>query len=301
MPKRRRDILPPGASVTTFGQRVAQLYPLRGQEWDNVPLLSIFRPPGSTHTEDEQEVEWLDDQGRLQVNTVRRQDCRRVRLKSSSYNNKEAKGLSEEDNDPWMAQKDQVNRVVAYLLQHLPRTRREVVLLDHYRLRTSRALVPLGFRRSQLHLPNPDPHFVSSTHSSWLERHVTYTPETLFEWINRQDTEDEDLVAAFDVLADYCCTWEGDAKCQPSVDLHALFRKTLLAKKNGVLWLTFSTRGSSAHDVLASVKAWVQQEALHFDYTLSVAYEKTYGHIVTLVYVTGRANVHTDFTFLEAL
>ena len=296
--KRQRRVLAPGASVMEFGQHVAALYPIRG--WKGTPILSTFRPDG--YAEDEKEVEWIDDDFQLQVNMVKDKECKKVCIANESYKKKES-GDDDTDvnDDKWENEKNRVNKVVCLLKSMLRRKRQEVVVLDHYKMRTSTLLAKeLGLKRTQIHVPNPDPDFTTKI-GSRLAKIATVTHETLFEWINRQDTEDEDLVAAFDVLADYCCTWEGNGQCEPSVDLHAMFRKTLLAKTNGVLWLTFSTRASSASEVANKVKRWVAEEALHFDYALNLAYEQAYGTVVTFVYVTGRNNLQTNFSYLNQI
>lgn len=298
-------VLPPGASVRDFGLHMAALFPIRTHGWNGVSILSIARPEGADYNSDEKEVEYLDDDGHVQVATINDTERKKVHITSKTFQKKEVAAEmeteeEEEEDDKWAVEKERVNRVVTHLINTLHRKRREVVVLDHYKLRTSTMLSQLKKRgegrkhlplltRDKIHVPNADPTILAKVSAASASL-ATITQETLLEWINRQDTEDEDLVASFDVLADYCCMWEGNATCHPSLDLHAMFRKTLLAKTNAVLWLTFSTRGTTAAAVKAKVQEWLDAEALVFDYSLTLAYSKSYGHIVTMVYVTGRSH-----------
>ena len=291
------SLLQPGASIAEYAMQVADLYSLRGKEWANTPILSVFRPEGyydKGYEDDEREVEWLDENGNVQVSTIRANEHHKVRIVSKTFDKKE----NSEHNPAWEAQKDDINAILGRLKTEFPRKRQEVVLLDHYSMRTTRTMARCGLKPAQIHVPNPDPDFVKKA-GLYASKQATVTCETLFEWANRQDTEDEELVGAFDVLADFCCSWEGNPQCRPTLDLHTIFRKTLLAKSDGILWVTFSlplfAKGSTA-DVGKKVKAWLQQEALHFDYCLNFVCERSYGRIVTLIFMTGRKHAQTDFT-----
>lgn len=304
-------VLRPEASMLEFGAHMSKMFPIQG--WENIPILSIVRPEGSTYKTHEREVEWIDDNGRLQVSRIRTEEHRHVKITAKHFDEKRG-------SNKWKSDKMHINRIVSHLIDILPRKRREIVVLDHYDMQTTRMLnkicklsvskyklkrrplikhTPL-LSASQIHVPNPDPLFLDRV-SAKNAKLATITQETLLEWINRQDTEDEELVGAFDVLADYCCTWEGDSRCCPSLDMHSMFRKTLLAKKNGVLWLTFSFRGSDANTVRTKVDNWLEREALLFDYSLTLAYTKTYGTVVTMIYVTGRDQFQTRYDYLETL
>lgn len=287
---KRKVVLRPGASAREFGLANSALR-LNGN-WQSWPVLSLFQRLDGRHEADYLD---LDDGGKLKTTEIDESHVRRIKFGGEAYEDKEQKG-----NGAWTVEKEQVNQVVVELMRRLPRERREVVLLDGYNLRTSTHLSRAGLKRKQLHVPNPDPHFPERA-GPRAQRLATVTPETLVDWVDRQDTEHEDSVATFDVLADYCCTWEGNDNVSPSLDLHAIFRKTLLAKRNGILWLTFSARTKKSEAVKAKVNRWLQEEALHFDYTLTLAYEKNYGNMVTLIYVTGRDNVQPDFTDLYDL
>jgi len=286
-------VLRADATLREFGLAVAEMYySIRGKEWKGVPILSVLKPV--TYKSHEREVEYLDEFDRLRFHMVNDSEFNKIQLSNPDFQKKE-----EKSNDSWLQEKNTINGLVALLISKYRRERQEIVILDHYDLRTTSWLASVNFKPEQLHVPNPDPAFLEHADREKIGL-ATVTCETLFDWMNRQDTEDEKLVGLFDVLADYCCTWEGRKKgknrCRPSLDIYNMFRKTLLAKSDGVLWLTFSTRGTSSKEVVSSVTQWINKVALRFDYTLWLAFTRTYGSVVALVFITGRKHHNTDFS-----
>lgn len=268
--KRHRGVLRAGASTAEFGRKINDMYKIRG--WDGTPVVAMIR-----YDDGDYEAQWVDDMNQLRYNLVLQQECHLPAI-VTQFDDKYM-------DMAWAFEKAAVNQKLSDLKAKYYRARAKAVILDHYDMLTTRT-VKHHYVAGALHVPNPDPYFQQFANQSAL-RSVNYSQRTLLEWINEQDGEDDNTVNRFDVLADYCCTWEGNMHCSPSVDLHAMFRKTLLARKRGLLWLTFSTRGTSAEATSVSVKQWLQEESLHFNYVLRLVYERVYGTVVTFIFVSG--------------
>jgi hypothetical protein len=268
---KKRKVLPPGASVKEFATAVGLLTKIQG--W-HVPILRVSLPDA----ENDCEVTWFDSDGSMKVNTVHRSEVRPPMIANDYTRSKVEKG-----------EKQVINQVLRVLLCRLRGIRRAIVL-DHSSLNTSHMLAGLDFTPADIHVPNPDLNITSSV--------GVITQQTLFQYLNAFDPDTSDQ---FHCLFDYCCTFEGGPLCQPTLDLHEMFRKTVLPRQLGVLWLTFSTRGTpgGGEAVAQTVESWLQAEALHFAYTLTLAYQWSYGTVVTLIYVTGREAATMDFSFLE--
>lgn len=151
--------------------------------------------------------------------------------------------------------------MVHYMSQH-PRPDRHVVALDTPALQTTRFLQQAGMKN--ITVANPDPRF--REHST---RDVPSTPlfnGTLMEFLRSRHGPER-----YDVLADYCCTFQGDShnNC-PQDDLAELFGRQLLALNNGLLWLTFSTRGCAQDKAMQSVQSFVRITAQASGYTLQL-------------------------------
>ena len=266
---KKRKVLPPGASVIEFATAVGLLTKIQG--WQ-VPILRVSLPDA----ENDCEVTWFDADGSMKINTVHRSEVRPPMI-ASDFRTQTGSTI----------EKQAINQVLRVLLYRLRGLRRAIVL-DHSSLNTSHMLAGLDFTPADIHVPNPDLNISSSV--------AVITQQTLFEYLNAFDPGDQ-----FHCLFDYCCTFEGGPLCQPTLDLHEMFRKTVLPRQRGVLWLTFSTRGTpgGGEAVAQTVETWLQAEALHFAYTLTLAYQWSYGTVVTLIYVSGREAATMDFSFLE--
>jgi hypothetical protein len=282
------SILPTTASLAEWAEFSARLHGIRARTWKDARILSVNPVECG-----ESEVEWLDDDNNIQVSLVVQSELRRHNIVNQHYDKKEHNG-----SNSWDVKKTDMNRLIYQLKQAFPRKRQEAVVLDHYSLQTTATLSKCGLSAEQIHVPNPDPLFRQFAVPDRLKQ-ATVTCETLFQWETRQDTEDEDCVGLFDVMADFCCTFEGNSWCSPTADLNLMFRKTLLAKSNGILWVTFSrpmfTKNSSA-EISTRIRNWLRQTAMQFDYILSTVRDVCYGNMVTQVYMTGRQHIQTDFS-----
>jgi hypothetical protein len=286
--KIKRKLLEPGASVLSFGKAVGS-HVIRIHGWENTAILCVSHPDA----EGDAMVEWVDEQGQRHVNSISNKDLRRQRPLPNHHFHNKASDVG------WVEQKQHINRILSKLLRHLqqgPQSR--AIVLDHYDLQTSTMLRhQLQWQEEDIFVPNPAPNFVAMAKQGV----ANLSQETLFQFLNTLDTDE--LVGQFHCLLDYCCSFGGGELCRPTLDLHSIFRTTVLKKRHGVLWLTFSFRGEEggAKAIREKVNAWLQAEALVFDYTLTLAYYVSYGTVVTLMYVTGRACVDMDFSFLTCV
>jgi hypothetical protein len=277
----KKRLLSPGAQIAEIATMTAEVYKFEQVQFPN--LLGMTPMP-----DDEYEVEFINEAGNLDVVTISAAQIRRPPITAKFYK-KKVLDLTHECN------KKQVNRVVAQLCSRSPH--KDVLVLDEVDLQTSKALRHVGFTAAQIHVTNPDPNF----HATAQKNIAELLPQSLLQCIQSLDTEE--TPGSYHLLADYCCTVGGNDNCKPTLDITEALRRTLLAKVDGVLWVTFSTRGEvgGAQAVRAEFCAWLKKTALHYDYTFSLAYEKAYGTVVTMMFVTGRANVQIDFTYLQAL
>jgi hypothetical protein len=277
----KKRLLSPGAQIAEIATMTAEVYKFEQVQFPN--LLGMTPMP-----DDEYEVEFLNEAGNLDVVTISAAQLRRPPITAKFYK-KKVLDLAHECN------KKQVNRVVAQLCSRSPH--KDVLVLDEVDLQTSKALRQVGFTAAQIHVTNPDPNF----HANAKKNVAELLPQSLLQCIQSLDTEE--TPGSYHLLADYCCTVGGNDNCKPTLDITEALRRTLLAKVDGVLWVTFSTRGEvgGAQAVIAEFCAWLKKTALHYDYTFSLAYEKAYGTVVTMMFVTGRANVKIDFTYLHSM
>ena len=273
----KRKILTPGANIREFALAISLVTKIKG--WD-VPILEVSYPD----VDNDCQVTWLDNENSIRVNTISKTELFQPTI-TSDYQKK---------NDDTF-EKQHINKVLGKLMKSLNHgTGSKAIVLDHFSLKTSRMLSKLGLARDNIHVPNLDPAFNEITQNVAI-----VSQQTLFAYLNAFDVEKDS--GKFNCFLDYCCTFEGNAMCQPTLDLHEIFRKSVLPRQRGVLWLTFSTRGTpgGASAVGAVVEKWLQEEALYFAYTVSLAYHWSYGTVLTLIYVTGRECSTMDFSYLE--
>lgn len=151
--------------------------------------------------------------------------------------------------------------VVHYMAQY-SRPNRNVVVLDSPSTQTVSLLRRAGVDR--IVVANPDETFLKHAPADFPRDQLF--SGTMMEFIrNRRDK------AEYDVLADYCCTFKGDGirNC-PREDLTELFKRGVLARHNGLLWLTFSTRGCNPDATMSTVRAFVATTAATSGYSLKL-------------------------------
>ena len=144
---------------------------------------------------------------------------------------------------------------------------REAIVLDGIGLKTS-MLSGWGNAFEKIHVPNFDTEFEKKL-AVTKPNNVTIYPGSMYEFLLTQDHTTE----GYDVAADYCASFGGNQDfVLPQGDLTYLLSHGLFARKNGVLWLTFSTRhkGGSAEGTLREVKKFMKTLSQETDYTLEL-------------------------------
>jgi len=212
----------------------------------------------------------------------------------SSKEYKENKG-----NMLWNTEKKNINNIIYNIKKYLDsksnsKKMHKLIALDHYLLRTCKTLSEF-YIKANTYVPNPDTNFLQKIKPK-DKNLAMISNEAFLDLIVSNDINNDDNISIFDILLDYCCTWEGHQGCNPSLDLYLVFQKTLLAKNDGILWLTFSTRATTSENVKHKVTSWIQKTADLFAYSLSLVYCKTYGTVVTFIYVTGNDNLLVNFS-----
>lgn len=140
------------------------------------------------------------------------------------------------------------------LLVNNHRADRNVVYLDAPSCQTTKLLHGIDmFKSSQLHVPNPDKSFLERAPSHFKSM-ATHYNATIYEWMRDvNDCEGDE----YDFGLDYCCTFVGNVTIKPQEDLTFMFRNRMLAKHNGILWLTFSSRGCGVESTRDGVVKFV--------------------------------------------
>lgn len=174
---------------------------------------------------------------------------------------------------------------VQYMLNH-PRKDRLVVYLDAISALTTKYVHSTGiFQPHQLHVPNVDVDFLKKAPGNF-QKLATFYLASLYEWM--RDLSSDKCKEGFDVGGDYCCTFEGNQFIKPKADLTLMFQKGILAKKNGVLWLTFSYRykGGGIDVTKQNITTWIQQVSSHYNYKMKCLEMGNYGQMVYCYYVS---------------
>ena len=175
----------------------------------------------------------------------------------------------------------------ASLISKYPRDNRQVVYLESEAALTTQMLHATKLlRRHQLHVPNVNPHFLQkiSHRNPHAKSLATFYQRSLFEWMRDVPNPGEE----FDVGADYCCTWNGNPLIKPELDMTLMFQKSILAKKDGILWITVSYRQKNnsiektKKDVCDSI-SWL---AMYYGYNIQLIETGSYHGIVYFFFKT---------------
>lgn len=166
-----------------------------------------------------------------------------------------------------------------------PRPFRRVVYLDAPEALTTNMLVSSGLFSdpSQLHVPNVNPEFLAMAQKNF-ESLATFRYCSFYEWL--RDFPTEEIKDGFDVGADYCSTFSGNSTLKPKIDLTVMFQRSILARKGGVLWLTFCIRPFCIESVKKSVEGWIYPTAKENGYTLNLLDTNTYNGMIYYMFVT---------------
>ena len=159
---------------------------------------------------------------------------------------------------------------------------RDGILLDASEGITSTVSLESGLFRSLI-VPNFTPKFAEDFKVK--DERVRVYPGALYELLVGEDH----LGQSYDFALDYCCTLYGsDQAVLPRVDLTLLFSRQLLRKRNGVLWLTFSTRsaGNSVDRTVADTVSLIRELSNKHAYQTKLEDCGYYGHMVYFLYKT---------------
>ena len=134
-------------------------------------------------------------------------------------------------------------------------------------------------------MPNVNVNFLKKAPKDF-QNFATFHLGSLYEWM--RDLSIDKCQNGFDVGGDYCCTFEGNQFIKPKADLTLMFQKEILAKKNGVLWLTFSYRckGGGIQVTKQKITTWIQQISLVCGYKMKLLDIGNYGQMVYCFYVS---------------
>lgn len=162
---------------------------------------------------------------------------------------------------------------------------RHVVYLDSPSGLTTKMLTSTRlFDKTQLHIPNMDPGFLTFA-SSIVKSTATVYYRSLYEWMRDLP---RDHSVQYDIGADYTCTFAGNPSIRPKVDLQIMFERQLLARHNGVLWLTLSYR--QRHATLAGLQkeimGWIELLAQTFGYKVVCNEKGSYFGVMYFLFVT---------------
>ncbi len=159
------------------------------------------------------------------------------------------------------------NRQFVEFLRKFRRSQREVVVLDApgsclstNTLDAHRAELDL----KAIHVPNLDRNFLRRAGAKFRTK-ATYYFASVYEWM-RDLYEDRLPHTEYDFGLDYCCTFWSNGVTKPRADLTLLFARKLLARHNGVLWLTVSSRTYRVRETLRNVARWVVDAATTYGY-----------------------------------
>jgi hypothetical protein len=173
-----------------------------------------------------------------------------------------------------------------YLLRKHDRPNRKIVYLDSPALLTTRYLDATGlFSKDDLFVPNIDLDFSQKINSSHRDLFTLFQC-SIYEWM--RDLPPHLCKFCFDVGMDYCCTFHGNDKVKPKADLALMFQNGILAKHNGVLWLTFSYRqkNNGVEKTTREVSEWIQMVAKENDYQIKLVSSGSYRGVVYFYFVT---------------
>lgn len=124
-------------------------------------------------------------------------------------------------------------------LRDYPRANRKVVVLDSPTALSAKMLSTLGIGPKNIIVPNLDSDFLQKCPT--FNSVGTFVHTSLFEYF--RDCP-EDVRGQADIGADLCCTPQGNKYVKALSDLSLMFQRAILAKENGVLWVTLSYRTS---------------------------------------------------------
>jgi hypothetical protein len=274
-------ILLPTDPIVMFANRFSKMCPVKG--FIDVPCLS-FVPD----EDGEFEVEYLNEKGHIEYGTAEPLHVRKRKVCDAFTEEKHADACY----------KRRVNAVLCKLVKQVEMDENlpayEFTVIDSYSLGTSRMLLfQAGIKANRINVFNYDPYFKHKLPKSSRHLQVKIVNENVL--ISLCNRDNEDLVSPEHMLFDFCCKWE-----TASVFLYRAMQRSLIPRKNGIIWLTVSRRNSTADAIYDKVQDWMGLAKVVWDYNTSLVFKTTYGTVCTLIYITGADNVQNDFGAYQA-
>ena len=165
------------------------------------------------------------------------------------------------------------------LLKYYHKGRQIVYLDSEVALTTSLIHAMKLFKASELHVPNPNDKFLQQAPADFASM-ATHYDASVYEWMRDVEDGGKD---EYNFGLDYCCTFDGNNQVKPKADLTMLFRKRLLAKKDGLIWLTVSNRkkGNTIEKTIQQVFDFVYATSAHYGYNIVCEKHGSYGNGIT--------------------
>lgn len=153
-----------------------------------------------------------------------------------------------------------------------------VMVLDtKAQLTSSMISLALGEMDHSIYVPQPN----LQEHPGQDELAI-FTDQSALEFIRDFGDKGENTHFWFD----YCCTLKGNKDCCPEVDMELALFQRFLPQSNGVLAVTFSCRGSSTDQVLASLCDFLQEKGTLYGYSFKLVHNLSYNNMLFAAFVT---------------
>ena len=160
------------------------------------------------------------------------------------------------------------------MLGYFKRPNRRVIILETEALITTRTIVETGqfySGKNQILIPTIHPTFegLDKNLTKYIQVFVNTRAVHLCRDIVIDNKDNKDNAEGFDFGLDYCCTLTR-LEDSPLADLAMIFQRQLLAKSNGVLWMTFSCRQkyNSRQKTIHNVEHVIQNLASQYKYRI---------------------------------
>ena len=153
------------------------------------------------------------------------------------------------------------------------------LILDGETLQTTKNLVKIGYKKSDIYIPNP-----FSFEKIKTKRSINVYNMLLGDFINKANEENLKFTTTF---FDYCCNINGNDEIKPFEDIGKYFENEL-AKDNSIFALTFSYRKNKKseylHEDLLTTQAYIEEIANENGYIAKFSTGRVYKGMVFLLY-----------------
>ena len=161
-------------------------------------------------------------------------------------------------------------------------------VLDYADLKTSQALMNGGVKKEQINVHNFDKDFCEKVTVPVNDRPNIYNADIL-DYIKKQEGG---------VPQHWCFDFCGKIDNFLWFILEVCFKRLVLLS-NGVIWFTISTRNYKKDVFFLILREFAKQLYAVFGIYFNIAFEKQYGNVYTVIFITGKEFVNTDFSFTE--